>query len=348
VLRHYYVTENGGERMKVQREKLLHQLELVSPGLSTRDIIEQSASVIFKDGKVVTFNDEVACSIECGLSVEGAVRADPLLGILRKMPDEEIEVKTSKTHLKLRGSGRGADVVMDDEIKLDIDIIEHPSKWRRLPKKFLQAVSVTKECISRDESKQRLVHLHIRPDAIESSDNYQASRFTLTTKFSAPALIKRTSAFTIEQLGPEKFAETDTWVHFRNAEGLDIACRRYDETYPNLDPFLEVEGEDTELPEGLEKICDRAEEFSKDNPDDNQVKVSLKKGELKVVGEGVYGRFFERRRVPYKGSPISFLIPPKLLATIGKRHNRCIVSDERLKVEDGNFVYATALGEEEK
>ena len=56
----------------------MHKLEAVSPGLATREAIEQSSCFVFKDGRVMTFNDEVACSIDCELGFDGAVAAKPL------------------------------------------------------------------------------------------------------------------------------------------------------------------------------------------------------------------------------------------------------------------------------
>jgi hypothetical protein len=67
---------------QVNREVLLQQLESVQAGLSSREIIEQSSCFVFKDGNVVTFNDEVSCSRPCELgSFTGAVQAAPLLSI---------------------------------------------------------------------------------------------------------------------------------------------------------------------------------------------------------------------------------------------------------------------------
>ena len=50
--------------MLIDRAKLLAALELVSPGLSPREILEQSSCVVFRGGRIATFNDEVACSVK--------------------------------------------------------------------------------------------------------------------------------------------------------------------------------------------------------------------------------------------------------------------------------------------
>ena len=59
----------------INRELFLEQLESVQPGLSTREIIEQSSCYVFRGGEVITFNDEIACSQKCDIGIEGAVRS---------------------------------------------------------------------------------------------------------------------------------------------------------------------------------------------------------------------------------------------------------------------------------
>jgi hypothetical protein len=67
---------------RINREEFLRNLESVEPGLSPREILEQSSCFIFQKGWIKTFNDEVACKIKSPLKLEGAVQAAPLLAIL--------------------------------------------------------------------------------------------------------------------------------------------------------------------------------------------------------------------------------------------------------------------------
>ena len=90
--------------MIINREELLKQLESVLPGLSTREIIEQSSCFIFKDETVNTYNDEIACSQKSVLKIEGAVQALPFISLLRKLKEEELEKETEdflRPYLKL-------------------------------------------------------------------------------------------------------------------------------------------------------------------------------------------------------------------------------------------------------
>ena len=71
--------------MKATREKLLKEVEAVLPGISQKELIEQSSCIIFKDGKIYTYNDEISCRYYTHLKINGAVSAMPLINILRKM-----------------------------------------------------------------------------------------------------------------------------------------------------------------------------------------------------------------------------------------------------------------------
>ena len=63
--------------MQINRQNLQKALEIVKPGLSNKEIIEQTTSFAFIDGKVVTYNDEISiCHPVEGLTLEGAVKAD--------------------------------------------------------------------------------------------------------------------------------------------------------------------------------------------------------------------------------------------------------------------------------
>jgi hypothetical protein len=72
----------------VNREQFIKELESVQAGLSVRAATEQSNCFVFSDGVVRTFNDEIACEQKTSLKITGAVIADPLISLLRKLPEE--------------------------------------------------------------------------------------------------------------------------------------------------------------------------------------------------------------------------------------------------------------------
>ena len=131
--------------MKVNREELLKQLESVLPGLSTREIIEQSSCFIFKNKTVSTFNDEIACLQKSLLKIEGAVQAMPLISILRKLQEEELEIDTNdkNTQLLIKGKRRRVGVRMEQDIVLPVEAVDKPKKWKELPANFADAIALS-------------------------------------------------------------------------------------------------------------------------------------------------------------------------------------------------------------
>jgi hypothetical protein len=249
--------------MKVNREKLLTQLESVQPGLSPREIIQQSSCFVFKKGKVFTFNDEVACSHKCVLEIKGAVQAAPLLGILKKMEQELVDIEIGEdSKLVIKGKGNEkVGIVMDRKVVLPISLLETPDKWQKLHKEFAEAVSLVQKCASRDESDQAKTCVHIHQEWIEACDDYQMARFKLKTRFEKPTLVRRDSLKHMTEFGMVEFSETDTWIHFRNPIGLILSCRKYAVDYLDLSSVFSITGTPATLPKGLGKAAEKAGVF---------------------------------------------------------------------------------------
>lgn len=334
----------------VNREQLLNELESIRPGLSPKDIIEQSSCYVFKDGKVMTYNDEIACTLDsCLDEIEGAVIAEPLISVLRKIPAEtvDIEVDEKTSSLLIKAKKRKSGIRMEQMILLPIDNVEKPKKWVTLPDEFSDAVDIVSQCAGHDETEFVLTCIHIHPDHIEACDNYQLSRYTMKTGIKKASLVRASSIKHIIDLGMIEFSESDTWVHFRNAGGLVLSCRRQLEDYMSLDKLLVCEGSLTVIPKGLSVAVECADIFSSENADNNQVTVDLSPkngGQLRITGEGASGWYKEVKKLKYTGPAMKFKIAPKLLAEIGKRHNECVISIDRLKVDGGKFVYVSCLG----
>lgn len=329
----------------VSRTEFLALLESVAHGLSSRDIIEQSSCFVFSHGEVMTYNDEVACRMATNLKLKGAVQAAPLLAILQKLPDDELQLATKKGKFVMQGKRRETSIRMEKEVLLPIKNVEKPKKWKKLHPDFVDAIEIAHECTGKDESKFWTTCVHIHPDWIEACDDAQVTRYKMPTGIRKSTLVRGKAIKCIKDLDVRRFSETPTWLHFKNKAGLIISCRRYVEDYPvkDLTRILKVSGTRTQLPKGLMGATDRADVFSSENADNNLVLVELRPGRLKVRGEGVSGDYTEYKKLRYKGEPLEFLIAPKLLQELTRRHNECEITEDRLKVNGGKFQYVSCL-----
>lgn len=341
--------------MKLPRESFLHALESVSPGLSPREIVEQSTCLVFRDGQVYSFNDEISCQGKSGLdgSFTGAVRADKLLDLLRKLPEDEIDITQAKGELAIAGKGRKAAFTMESEITLPIDQVDKPGKWRKLPGDFAEAVGMVQNCASTDQSAFALTCVHVHPKHVEAFDGFQTCRWKLDAGVNEPYLVRASSIKHATVLGMAEVSETQSWLHFRNGTGLIVSIRRYVEEYPqDIGRFLavkdeagkDIRGVSVQLPKGLKEEAERATLFSSENADSNYLVVEMKQGKVRVKGVGITGRYEAGKKLTWNGPEMQFLISPKLLAEIVAKHSECFMSKSRLLVSGGGWRYAAALG----
>ena len=331
--------------MRINREELLNQLESVLPGLSTREIIEQSSCFVFKDKTVMTYNDEVACTQDSCLDIEGAVVAMPFVSILRKLKEKELEITLSdkQEELLIRGKRKKIGIRMEADILLPVDSIKQPKKWKKLPNDFANAVSIVQNCAGKDETKFALTCIHLYPKWLEACDGYQAARYKMKIDIEKSILIRKDSIKNIVPMDMTKFGETKDWIHFKNSSGLVLSCRRWIEEFPKLSKLLKVKGTPTKFPKGLIDAVEKAEIFSVENVENNQITIELKLNRLRITGRGTSGYYQETKNIKYRGQSISFRVASKLFADLVQHYSSCEITSDRLKVVTGKYSYVTVL-----
>ncbi len=330
--------------MRINREQLLKQLESIMPGLSTREVsVEQSSCFAFKDKTVMTYNDEIACTQKSCLPIEGAVEAIPLISLLRKLQEDELEMDIKKEQLLIKGKRKRAGIRMETEILLPIDSVEQPQTWKSLPDEFAEAVSIVQQCAGKDETRFSLTCVHLHPKWVEACDGYQAARFRIKLDVEEPTLVRRESLKYIISLDMTKFSETKNWIHFKNSSGLILSCRRWVEDFPKLSKLLKTEGTTTTFPKGLIDAVDKAHVFSAEDEDTDHVTITLQPNKLKITGRGATGFYQEIKKVKYKGPALAFAIAPDLLIDLVRKHNTFQVTTDKLKVDVGKYSYVTVL-----
>lgn len=340
---------------KINRAQLLTNLEAVVPGLSKKERSEQTNSFVFMDGRVYTYNDEIYCKARSGMpkDFEGAVEAKTLLTALNKFKDDEVEVEISgNSEFLVTGKHRKKfAVILDADITAftkNLDKVEVPLKkdWKPLHENFGEAISIVQECAGKDESQFAFTCIHLSTKWVESCDNNQLTRYRIKTGIKQPVIVKRDSIKHISPLDMTHFAETDTWIHFRNPDKVQLSCKRHVEKYPDLTKYLkDSDGEITILPKGISDDVDLAEIFSKQVKDKNLLVVELKPGKMKIKGIGVSGWASSEKSVKYRGNPLAFCIAPALLSEITKRHTECKVNGSHLRVDGSRWTYVTSLGD---
>ena len=334
--------------MKIQRQDLLNILDMVSPGLSKRDIIEQSASFAFDQGKVLTYNDEIACSYPIDLQFTGAVRSAGLLHILRKLKDDELTLLAEDNNIVVLNKTTKTSIPTEKDILLPISCVDTPTKWKTLPEDFLDAIKMAKHCASNDQSLFVLTCLLFTPTHIDACDSRQVCRYTLELPIKKSFLLRRDSISHITNMSVTKICPTENWVHFQNEMGLVISCRRYfnvEDFFP-IDPILKDKGVPLVLPKSLLERVDVGRFFAQTDIEASEavLNIVLSEGRLLIKAIGAEGSHLSKTRIAYKGPARSFTIEAGLLSEFATSFTQCSINETKLMVKDGAFQYATSLG----
>jgi hypothetical protein len=328
----------------VNRAALLQAFESVSPGLAPKEVFQQSTCLVFKKGRVWTFNDEVACSYPSPLpDFEGALPAKPVTELLSKMTEDEIVVEVHPGEFRVRGKRRKAMVRMEDQVLLPIGGITPPGKWTSLPDDFCDAVNLIHTCATTDVSEYALSCIHIHPDYLEATDRHQISRYPCKTGLTEPTMVRASQLKEIVGVGVSEMSVADNWLHFRNSNGLVMSFRRDMGDYPDLSAFLDTAGATPfVLPAGLEDVVKCTSIFAKDSTQGDLVLVSLEPNRIIFEGSGAFGWYKEMKEVAYGGPSFQFLISPDLILAIADKANECSVAPGKLCITGAKFSYSTA------
>jgi len=338
--------------MQINKKQLQEALEIVKPGLAGKELIEQSTSFAFMNGKVVTYNDEISIShpVE-GLELEGAVLAENLYKFLSKIKKDEIELSVEDNEIILTSGKAKAGLTLQSEIKLPLDEeLNEKGKWQKLPDDFIRDISFVMTAAGSNMSQPLLTCVHVNKNGYtEASDGYRLARHELATEMpTGTFLIPATSVVEVSKLKPPptRIAEGKGWIHFRNPAGTIISCRLFGEDkYKNMTPFLEIKGTKLLLPDKLDEVLARAMVFSKrDHILEEEIVISIKKGILLMKAKADSGWFEEEVDMKdFTGDPIRFVITPYLLKGILSETRGCELVHNKIKFEGQGWVYISAL-----
>lgn len=340
--------------MILKRDKLLKELCEVEGGLSTKENIEQSDCFVFSKGIVMTYNDEVACRTKCCLDITGAVHAETLLKTLSTWPFDNIQFKMKEGGLAFRGKDAKGLLRVEKDIRLPIKDVETPTKWKKLPGEFQEAVELVGGCASKNSASPHLCCIHLTSEKLEACDGVQAGRFPLKLPFKKPILVKRDSLQSVcnenvMDMGPSAISETKNWVHFKGKgsqdTGLIVSCHKFFDDYPDdeLDKIFATKGSPAVLPEEIKGLVGRIDYYLNDAKVSQWLIVRIDSKHIKITGSGKSGKQTVKDKIKYKGKPVAFNINPHLLRELGVKHDKCRIAKNFIKIKKGEFEYITSL-----
>jgi len=337
--------------MKVS--EIRNVLELVRPGLAKKDLIEQSTSVVFSEGRAWTFNDEVSVSVPIDLGITGSIPAEPLYKFLGKLPpDGDIQVEGADGEFRFSCGRSKAGIRRDGDIRLPVaEEVTEPERWEDLPEGFTEAVGRVLFSCAQGGHRPILICIHVTPEFMESCDGFRMTRvsYRFGPKDDNDLCIVGKNLEKIADYSLTRFGISGNWLQFSNEDGVKYSMRIVEGSYPDLDKFIDVgDGQEIELPaKGLEKALEWASVVADDSIKYRQrIVLEIQKGRVVVKGEGPDGWAEETVRMKYSGPALRFQANPSLLKEMLGLGSRVTVGKESMKIESDGFVHVVSLEDE--
>lgn len=332
--------EERGNSMK--KTELINALKTVEPGLSDSGVYRQSDCFVFTDGKVVTFNDDIAAHYPIDVGVEGAVKAKEFMSILTKIKEDDIKIKAEKGAFRIYGKNFDSGIVMENEIVLEMGFLENNIKYKKIPDNFFDAMKICAK--TADPSRKNSIYACVRiiGDMVESCDNYRATRYRIDTDMGKEVLIPTDSALTISNMDFEKYGVSNGWVHFKKKNGAVVSTRTFGQEWNPTDVFFDITGSKAiVLPDELSHVLDLGDVFASD--DSGRVFITIEPKKCTVCGQNSNGWYKETISVRTKIERIDFEISVDVLKDILKITNKAKVADRVMHFKCKKFNHVVAL-----
>ena len=332
----------------IKREELIDALTKVKPGIANKEIIEQSSHFIFEEGRVWTYNDQIAISQEFQSHLAGAVKADEFYKLLNKLEDDDLGISVQAGEFSIQGKTVTAKIKIDPEIKLQP--IQAPGinskNWQILPEDFNDSISLCLFSASRNMIRPELTCLYVTGKTVFSTDTFRATKREMQSKVKEDFLLPAIAAKELIKYNVYKvFTDTEGWLHFTNKEHTMFSCRTFaDVKYPEkIWDFFDIKGEKINLPDSFEQVIDRvATLVTADFDLDRFVDLTIEDGVLTCKGKGPHGSVSETVDINYNGKDIDVKVHPDFLMEILKQLDSMTIG-ERLLFQGENFEHAICL-----
>jgi len=262
---------------------------------------------------------------------------------LARIKKDDVVIEQSAKEVVLKAGKAKAGIVMEAKIKLPLDDVSAPEKWKPLPADFVTGVEYAVSSCSKDNSRPVLTCVNVRKDGfVEATDNFRITRHKIG-EMPVTFLLPASTATELVRYPINKVASGKGWVHFRTEEDTIFSCRIYEGEFPDITPILKVQGKELELPVTMTDVLDRAAVFAQQETKDESVTVVLEEGKMTVKGKNSFGWFEEDINMTYEGDSFEFAINPAFLKAIANQIRNCVIGKRCLKFTGPTWEHVVVL-----
>lgn len=344
--------------MKINKLDLQNALSVVKPGLANQDVLEQTTSFAFMNGRVITYNDELSISHPVvGINFTGVIKAEELYGLLHRLKKEEINIKLVNSELRITCGSVKAGLKLHEEIILPIeDEIGVIKKWKSIPnpEQFKKYLSFAMKTCGNDMSQLKLTCVSVQKNGyIYGSDGFRMVECKGEPIGVDNFLIPATLVTEVLKIDPIEIKIKDSWIHFRSKSDTIISTRMVTDQYiaqDILDAVLKNKGGKViQFPKTIDKSIDIVGQFAKrDFIFDETIYVSIAEGKILLEAEAdETGSWIKEHTAIDTKEKLSFSLTPSLFVDILKETRECILSKDMKKAsfssKVGNWKYVIML-----
>lgn len=337
-------------RIRINKTALQAALEKVQPGLASKELIEQSNSYAFVDGRVITYNDEISIShpVPGFDDVHGAVKAQVLYDFLSKVKKDEIELEWQENQMVIKAGRTKAGLVFESEVKLPLSEVGRTHEWAPLPnpQEFVEALKLCLPYCSEDMSHLVATCVHVKGRVVEASNNFQIMRCRLKENALDKAqLLPARAVRELVRYEVIAVATAESWVHFKTEDGTIFSLRTIEGEFPNTTKHLEVQGTSFTFPDSIQETLERAGIFALTKTDDIPlVLVEVKDKQLGISAKNESGWVQETARVKdYKGEDFRFNVGIEFLRSLLGKAQTCVVGENKIWFSGENWEHVIAV-----
>ena len=331
--------------MKINRTEFKAILEKVKPGLASKEIIEQTSSFAFVDGRVLTFNDEISISHPIDLDITGVVKSTELYSLLTKVKKEDLTIEVQENQMIVSAGKTKAGIVFQAEIQLPLDELTGLEfDWKPLPAPVLDAIAFVQECCSTNAAQPILTAVHLTKKAVVASDGFRLAEWKVKCPVDL-VLIPKSSILEVLKFKPSFISTNTGWCHFKHENGAILSCRVIEGKFPNCDSVWINEGDELTFPDTVKEALERVEIFAKkDFSMDESIEVLCVGNRLTLRAESDNGWIKEKLSLSGNEKEFSFNITPVLFRSILKHAKTCIVQgNSKIQFSTDQWRYLALL-----
>jgi len=341
---------------------IVKQLEMAQVVLDEKGLVDFTANLIFKNGRLHASNDKLLIVSPIAITAEFSTNGFDFYKALSGASGEadlmttvdKILISAKKVKAELSKFAIEESLAWLDQI--DEAIVSKKDSFQDLPTNFWEGLDWCKFSAGKDVSVRSITCVRVLKDRAISTDNYRVSRYMFDKDTGLDILIpKENVASLLKFPGLTKFLlltkeEMPIWLCFLNPEtGFICGTRLVLGAYPEeIEEILNLTGEAITLPEGLKDQVNRAGKFAEGIAEEATT-ITIKMGSkiIKTIATKSSGTLEQISDIDYDGNEITFYTIPALFEQILSKVSKITLCEGFLLFDVDKFSHALQIKTDE-